>query len=548
MSLDQVPLTLRIGDTHYTKWVESIEFQETAIGGVQYITFTISRDLDPVDGTLPKVYVYDARTGNTVAEGRLMDSGHTINTQDGNVRKITAFGPAQSADDVSNAFIYVDDSVQDGWADVDLTVQGGYNSYASMQPNSSTEGSRVGILIGVPNGTPLATNAQRGSRYYRIWDAGQWIARVSCSIDCGLTSTSWRAQLVTRLNGSATGEGASTSSPWTFSTSVQSVNKVVVTDFPSVSRNTVDVRFIYTGTAFTTSSDTGWCQFSDMRIRSQLKNQDGTDITTGYTADTVYSWEVVKDLLGRAMPQFDGANASVDTTGTFAITKLAYPDPVTPSQILDDLMTLDPAYRWVGGPSQGTSDDYSFTWEAWPTQVRYQMSLEDGGDFPLSYQDVYNKAIVRYTSSSGRQVTVTRTKASPALNSVAMVRQAYIDLGSEVGSAANATQVGDNFLADHVIPPNAGTVTINRPIYDCLNMVWVQPYEIAAGELIRIVGPDVDVTTDSLNASTNDGQSVFRIWTKTYNSENNSATCELDTYTRTTANALNQLLKKRKRT
>jgi hypothetical protein len=44
-------------------------------------------------------------------------------------------------------------------------------------------------------------------------------------------------------------------------------------------------------------------------------------------------------------------------------------------------------------------------------------------------------------------------------------RQGFLDLGSDVGSSANATQTGTNWLADHANPTNAGTLTIARPMW-----------------------------------------------------------------------------------
>ena len=223
---------------------------------------------------------------------------------------------------------------------------------------------------------------------------------------------------------------------------------------------------------------------------------------------------------------------------------MAYPDGVSAREVLEDLMALEPAHYWTTGPDV-TGNGYQFWWKTWPTSVRYEATLEDGGDFPTTTSEIYNNVLVRWYDRRGRSRTTPRTSACPILDDAGLTRQAILDVSNELGSISNAQRIGDNFLAAHKYPPNAGTLNVARPIRDLTTGRMVQPFEIEPGELIRVRG--VESYPDSLNASSNDGQTVFRIWAMQYTADVNTAQLELDSYPRTTAQALAKLQRRRER-
>ena len=269
-----------------------------------------------------------------------------------------------------------------------------------------------------------------------------------------------------------------------------------------------------------------------------LLNADGTD-RTSYGFNYVIAHDIVNDLLGRLLDQYEGATAAVDTSGTHQIDTLRYPDGVTPGDVLADLMALEPAFRWTVGPGG------AFSWELWPTTVRYEVTLEDGGSFPVTGQEQFNQVEVRWRDKRGRTRTNLRTAACPDLDAEGLTRTAHIDLGDEVASSNNANRIGDNFLARHKTAINAGTLNVSRPIRDLSTGRMVRPHEIEPGELVRVRG--VESYPDALNASSNDGLTVFRIWSSTYNSDSDTAALELDSYSRETAYRLGLLARKRGR-
>ena len=533
-----VPLTVSIADKHVTAAVSGLQFRKEAVGGVVSINLTLSAPLSSLAVTaFDKCKVMDGRTAEVIAEGRISDPGRTAGT-DGQRYSVAALGPATHADDIYLPLIYVDQTVTDGWRQVDRTVK--HASYSqSTKPGSTSDTAPECIVFQFPEGLTVATNDDVTARYERIREAGMKVGLVAFDVDGGLNSVDYQAKVFLRTDGA--GGAAAYSANLSTATSSQAL--VVVTDFTN-GRNTIDLKLNYSGAGGTIPNDNRWLSFGNFIIRSMLLDATGADITTGYGLQYVTAARVVTDLLGRVLDQYDGAGASVDSTNTYQIDSLAYPDGVSPREVMADLMLFEPAFYWTTGPDV-TGNGYQFWWKAWPTSVRYEATLEDGGDFPVSTTELYNQVSVRWRDNRGRVRSTLRTGACPLLDDQGLTRRAVLDVGDEIASYNGAVRVGDNFLADHLYPANSGTLTIKRPIRDLMTGRMVAPHEIEPGELIRVRG--VESYPDALNASSNDGQTVFRIWAMTYTSDENTSVLELDTYPRTTWAALAKLQTKRPR-
>ena len=526
-----IPLTVRVGNKHITHEVTSLSFREDAIGGIQNITLRLSRPLDRFDtdvAAFAQVYVYDKRTAETIATGRISDTGRGVSPGDGQQWDITCFGAAQHPSDITAPYIVVD-TRQDTFA------RSAYSTHNATTGTDERDEDTPSLMLSAEEGKAVSTSWVADMICRTVRAAGMKLGRVRAEWDSGVTSGDFVLQLVTR-DGSGGGTVAATANS---NTAGGVMAGKVVTDF-SNGHDTVSVRAVR-NTSSTTGTEAMWFEFYNVVVRTLLLNADGTEITSGYTTNTVLAHEVVNDLLGRMLPDFDGTLATVDDTAAYTIDQLAYPDGVTPAQVLDDLMILEPAFRWTVSP-----DGTVFSWEPWPTTVRYEVTLEDGGGFPVSTQDLASSVMVRWKNPNGRVRTTVRTEATTGmLTAAGLARQVILDAGDETGSLTAATRIGDNYLTDHAVPANAGTLTVSRPILDLLTGRMVEPFEIRAGSLIRVRG--VESYPDALNASSSDGQTVFRIWSKTYNSDSHTAQLELDTYSRKTANALIRLLKQRRR-
>lgn len=531
-----VPLTVRVGDRHVTREVQSLSFRREAVGGVRSISFSLARSLTDLDGVDPlaKVYVYDARSAYTVAEGRLADTGRGAGP-DGQRWDCVAFGPAQHASDITLPLIYIDRSL-DSWR-LNGTALVGSGAQFGMGAWPGTDFN--GLLATWADGTAVVTGSMSVLRHSRLAEAGMELGYFAYQWDAGKTEAAWVLDFVTSTEGGTSDAPASTH---TWNTAGGSAAAHVVTNF-SVGRNLLDIRTYWNGGAATVSLDRDWAWVT-IAVEATRLYKDGTVISAGYDASPQVH-QIVWDLLGRCLPEFDGANATVAETGTFQIQQLTYPDGVTPAQVFGDLMALEPAYRWYTTPSKGGADLYGYRWELWPTTVRYEATLDDGGSFPLSTQTLYNQVSVRWRDANGRTRSTRRTLACDLLDDKGLIRRAQIDLGGDMGDETSAIAAGDAFLAEHNVPRNSGTLNVGRPIRDVLSGRMVDPWEIEAGELIRIRG--VEAYPDAFNADTNDGQGVFRIHAVDYTTEENMATLALDSDPRETEDALVKLMTRRER-
>lgn len=531
-----LPLSVRLrtssADQHITNDVKDLQFRSVIPGGFASCTVSLHRPLilqpDEI-AYYADLIVYDARNANVVWEGRLEDPGRSASS-DGEVWELTAVGPAAHASDRTVPLIYVDTS---------------YEGFIPSPPKSKhlDVGEETRASDGEPHymmkfhaGSTVTTGAHGGASYTPILDAGMHIARVSLDYDMGATTANWEFEAVVR-DGMVSGAQTIIDVPWT--TTQTNTGKRLGTDWTG-SYNVLELRIRRVG-ADTVVDDNAWVEIDNFVIRGKIYNKDGTELTSNYLANSIKASTVVGDLMGRLLTEFDGANASIETT-THNIDQLSYPDGVTPAEVLEDLMLLEPAYYWRAGASN-SAGLYSFTWRSWPTSVRYEADVSDGFNSPGSADGLYNAVSVRWTNRRGRIRRTRRTQTVPELDAAGLTREAFIDLGDELASSANAIQAGDQFLAEHKTAPNRGTLTVAQRILDRDTGRMVEPWEIQPGYLIRV--RDVLPRVNSLNATARDGVTVFKIVSSEFDASAASATLELDSHSPTVARAIAKLSKNR---
>lgn len=529
-----VPLTVRLRtsrrDSDITAQLRDLEFRSAIPGGYASCTMSLNRPLDIQPGEIDYyagVFVYDGRSGITVWEGRLEDPGRTAGDA-GEVWSLAAVGPAAHASDQAVALIYVDTD-QSRW------VRSKYATSNGLTETGEVDQDTPALVLRANESATIALTWIADFIYRPLMDTGQKLARVQTDHIEGVSSSLYQVGMYNRID-SAGSPGPTDTDNW--STTAGSMAATYG------SSNWVDGQNVVSLRAFRQTSTTGaavdvYSQMYHVVVRAALLNADGSALTTSlYTVATVSPAEVVADLLGRILTKFDGANASINSSGV-GIAQLAYPDPVTPAQILDDLAVFDPAYYWAAWETNPVTGRYRFEYKPWPTTVRYEASADDGFDSPGSAVDLYNSVIVRWTDAQGRIRNTVRTSAVQQLTDAGLTRQAFIDMSNELGTAVTAQRAGDNFLAEHAHPPNAGTLTVARPLLDNVTGRMVQPWEIVPGYLIRVQG--VLPRVDALNPTSRDGVTVFKVVSATYSAANAAATLELDSYSRTVAQQLSGL-------
>jgi len=528
-----VRLSNDLADRHITGKLSGLSFRSVVPGGFASASFTLQSPIDRNDDLLrpfTRVFVYD-QSGAVLWEGRLQIPGRSAGDQ-GEVWSMTAVGPSAHALDRQTPLVYIDRSLE-GWTPAaGSAVQG--EASAGTDPGDASEDEALTARF--PNGVTVTTGSVVGLIYSRIAEAGLKIGGTGYTWDAGVTDANYAVQTYYAPSATVVSDN--------FNTAGGARGSLSVGGTLTVNDTTVVFRVHRTaGGATTIAADTVWGSIADWYIRCQLLDKTGTAISGAgsHANGYVLSSEVVADLLGRLLPQYDGANATI-TTGSVQIDQLAYPDGVTPSQVLDDLMALEPDMYWAAWES--TNGDYRFEWVPWPLTVRYEATVADGFDAPAPSLEQYNRVTVRWKDPKGAIRSTTRTQTVDALTSAGITRETTLDLGDEIGSLANAQQAGDNFLAEHASPPNSGTLTVTRPVLDVVNGAAVQPWQLRPGNLIRVRG--VEGSNDVLNASDRDGLTVFRIVSVECN-DSGVATLELDAYSKTQERMLVDLYRRRDR-
>ena len=537
MSL-RVPLTVRLrtarADRHITAQVRDLSFRSTVPGGFANIQIKLDRPLsiqpDEID-YFAACFIYDGRTGETVCEGLLEDPGRTAG-RSGQTWALTAMGPAARAYDRTVPLIYVDRR-HEPWKL--------HNASAPPWERVALgEGNSNGLQLAVRQGGTLATGETGRGRltYSAIAETGQLLGRVASSWDTGLSGADDVIQLLTSLNNGSTtkqDEDNWSTSGGTVSASRGGGNPI------TAGHNWCDLTSIHAGAPLTVVNDTQWATFTNIVVRALLKDAAGADIITDYTLDTVLASQIVTDLLGRLLTVYDGPGAAVAAT-SYAIDQLAYPDGVSPGNLLEDLMRFEPGFFWAAWESNAAGK-HRFEWSQWPATIGYDATIVDGFSSPGSAAELYNEVTVRWRDKSGIR-TVTRSLPVAALTAAGLTRTEFIDLGDEVGSQDNAERVGDQFLLEHAVPPVAGQLAISRPIGADPGLGGgrtVAPWQIRPGRLIRVRGTVPSM--DALSSSARDGAVVFQIKAVDYRADANTATLELDSRPRTTAHILAEAAK-----
>lgn len=534
-----IPLTVRLitgrADWHIKADLRDLSFRSVAPGGFAGVRFSLDRPLvfQPDDiAYYGRVVVYDERNGRVVGEGRLEDPGRSAGA-DGQVWEVAAVGPSAHAHDRKVPLVYVDRDLT-GWYRTrtgGLVAKSGTDTTTEYDPDDTIDA----LNLQFPSGTALATGTGVRMRYSRIHESAQLIARFDFRHIEGRSHASLRVRAYMEPSAGVERDNA-------FSTSETTAEpKVMTTDFPA-SDDILEVLIQWTGGATTVADDITWASIGGLYVMAQRLTKAGAVVgASGYTIHSVLASDVVADLLGRVLTRYDGTNATVTAT-SYAIEHLAYPDGVTAAELLEDLMLLEPGYTWQAWESNAAGL-HRFEWKPWPTTVRYEADVLDGYSSTGSAGELFNAATVRRRAPRGNVGMTRFTQTVPELTAAGLTREDIVDLGDNIASPGDVTRAGQQFLAEHAVPPNAGNLTVARPILDHDTGGLVQPWEIRPGHLIRVRG--ILANPNSLNATERDGATVFRIVSVEYDTSTASAQLELDSYPPTVARALSELGKRR---
>lgn len=518
------PVGVRISDgytdRHVTADISGLKWKLTASGGYHSASFTlyldpaIFTDLGPAD----RMWVYDATTARTLYEGFLDNPGR-IAADGGTVAiEISSAGTTVLASDESRPLIYVTRDLGD-WEPYAKHIRSAMASTSDDPDEVSTE---PGLLVQF-GAAVVAPGQVAQIGYSRLADAGMEFGAISASVKAGKTDTGYRYELAW----SPPSSSAVVVSGTGISTSIGSMTRIVgEAGHPPAGVTAVALRLKRTGAGTNVDDDDTWAWWHDVAVLGRRMNRDGVLVTGAagmQSGEAVRADWVAEDLVGRLLTVCD-PNAVTIEAASYLIDQLAFTDPVSAADVLDELSKFEPDFLWE--ILHSTPAGYVFNYRAWPTTARYEISTADGyretgGDF-----DLCNRVAVKYTDAKGKdQTTVVTAGSAPgvvvggvtatvfgaslkALEDAGRIRDVEsITLPEGRGSAANAQRLGEQVLAAKVDPPRAATATVTRPIPDLLRGGVASYYEVEAGylarvretgALLRITEVDVDIDDQSV--------------------------------------------------
>ena len=498
-----------------------VKFSKADPGGLKAASFVVSKRLGyrtDIIQPYSRIYIYNQRTGDTVFEGDVSHPGRSIDDS-GELLEVEVEGGSERLKDWSGQRIFIDRDMQ-AWM---LTSTATRGTQADAGEDLGGSGSDA-LTLSFPNSMHVETNSRAEVGYFRLREAGQELGAFNYAWDGGHTSGSpgWLVRgivsppsnLVRTQVLDVGGSGGS----------IAIVGLAFVTG-----TNVAYMQLIWTGNhGSTASTDITWASLVRVIIQCRFRLKDGSFLGSGSYDDYTTAVKVANDLLGTVLAStFDGANAQIDTGTGFQIRQLAYPNGVTPAQVLDDLMTFEPGCTYIVGPSLPGVDKYTFKWMSRSSTVRYEFATwADGYSAGAQSVDQYNEAVTRWKSPSGLAKSTVTTQSIPEMTAMGRTRRYFQDLGDSTSDLDNATQANAAVLADHRYPQNGGQVTVSRRVVDLFTGRRVEPFEIEPGYLCRIVG--VSPSVDALNSTARNGSTVCRIISTDYDASGHSVTIALD--------------------
>lgn len=529
-------LELRMGDQIITGQVSNIQTKNIWQGGYASVTFNVKRKLDEaLFETNTDVFTFDPKTGEQTGGGRLLQQGRN----DDGLWEVECIGEGlASMQDVTTPVFYIDQNM-DHWILTSRTTR--RLEFSNSPYPGSTTPDDPNLFLDPTDSVSITTNAELVITNRLAEKCNMLYAAVIYRLKSGVTDSGWRTR-VRMYSSDLSGWDSPADDGWD-STISSTISLMTGVDWANP-RAVVGIQWKRTGAATTTGEAT-WSVVRDVALKSQIYGRNGALITTGYDVGVyVKPHEVLTDWVVRYCPRLNAATGTIDQTSTEQIEQMSYLDGIDGAQLADDVAAVESGRVWQVW-DQDDDGKWPFDYVPLPTEVRYLASTEDGFRAPSPSTEVYDQVIVTGKTKAGRDINRLVTAVVPALAAAGIHRRATIPLGSEIWSTTAAQQVGEDFLASHAVAPNAGTITIARPIYDILADRWVEPQSIRSGNLIRVRG--IQPTPDSLNSSAPDGVTKFRIVSATYDNDTNSTVCELDSYTLTESNAIAQLINARVR-
>lgn len=531
-----VPLTVRLttpdgAQRMVTQQVSGLTFTTKIRGGFASANLTMSRPLDaPPIPALSELAVFDARTGRTVWEGRISGPGRRSGPRGQEVQLVAIGEGVASMQDVDTPYMIVDSDLS-SWDEQESSRKEMTVSVGAV-PGGPTRGLTFKARGSVNNGDTTYA-------WFRdLWRCGQQIG----ALYFYWYSSEGGARAIDLRIGDQplTPSSVYASYPWN-----TAAGGALFAFTPGTYPLSSTPKFAWRFTASGALGDNTWSAVTQAVVYARLLGTNRQPLPNAayqsvpwLTADKVFT-----DVVARFCPRLDIESAVLDV-GSFKFTQLSWPTSITPEKVVDEVLEMEPDFTWAVWEKQ-PNGRWRTEFKRLESTVRYEATVVDGYDAPAPGSDVYDRVVVRWKDTAGDDQVTVVTNTVPALAAAGMSRTKTIDLGDEVGSAAQAQQYGAAFLADHDVAPNAGTLTIARRLRDLITGRYVAPWEIRSGALVRVRG--IQSTPDDLNATSPNGLTVARIVATRFDADEGICEADLDVPALTEQRMIAQLANARTR-
>lgn len=527
-----------------TPWVSNLSFRSVDPGGFGSVTFDLARTVDATAFAFgAEVIVYDCETGEQVAGGRMLNPGRGASAS-GEVWNVSVLGEGLAhTQERKNPYFLIDSRLDSWFSGASTSIDRKWD-VGTAPDDENLPGLRFTI-----SQTQVGVGAFTNANFYDILQYDQFLGGYSVTHREGLTDSNFRLETQIRL--AATGGGTTDLSDQGFSTSVRTVSKQVGTDWDHASYpvRRMNLVFVRQSTQRTpVVPDTDWIIAYNMHVSALRLGRDTQPLSTAgiYTRNYVRADEAIVDAFARWCPRFDLTNARIDTT-VFHHETLVWPDGITTYELLDYLMSAEPAYTWAAWERQ-PNGKFRVEWKAKETTVRYELGAADEFSITGSEGDQLARVWVTGQTTLGRYRATSSDEAEPFDVSVdegnifpTDTRQVTLaNLEAEDWETAAAERAAA-FIEDSQFKATAAQATVGRRVYDRQTGRWVKPFQILPGYLCRITG--VRSQLDTLNRQESDGAAVFRVVSNDYSVDQGTSRLELNAYTVDEARAIADLLR-----
>jgi hypothetical protein len=513
-------------------------WSETWRGGFKDASVRLHEPLNvhnPLLAPMTKLRIDDARTGKTLSETYIDLPGRS-RSHAGEVWELGGVGGAARLFDRRRQYIAIDASFE-GW-------EPGLKTKAAMTQEISTDPNNEDIdavVMNWPDGLVLAagnpTSGPRSlMRYNRLAQAGQFVGGMRFNHREGRTTGDLRPQLAVSLSGGvgsfevARNHTAAT----TLNSAAASAGAGGQFDTGEAGKNLAFFRLIRDGgLATNVADDTLWTAARNLRVSALRRDQTGEWIYGAGTYDDNFllAHQVVIDGLYWFCAVNDGVdwispididNAEIDETFTYQLDQLAYTEPTSFGEVIEDLALLEPDMVWQVRESNA-SGQHKFVLRRALTGdtiagdnesgARYIASAVDGWEEPGGEHDFRNAVTIFWNDAKGNEVSHTYFSKEdfgievPELEQWGIIREGEpITLEDRLGSQANADRIAEQYLEQSAMRPRAGQLTLRRKLHDAWYGRDIEPWEVEAGYpmLVRDVDGLEPLTVTDLDVDDNE--------------------------------------------